>query len=231
MTPKPRPPKAMPATPMAKRASITPNDKRVLNHCAAKIERDLNMVDDGENPVTASANAKYYQEFREAVSTVLRHPYFEDVPNENPVGIFSVGDMKGHKHTFLQQDFLEAMKNTGLYEAACNFWHCSRCLGFAGWGCGIQVGSNMPGRKRLAGLMGSNLPTQVAELQADTRRDPDQLASGAEPDGALVWQGAFHLPGGRDGRGSQGYGCGCPSRRPREGLRAGDCPRLRLWCP
>ena len=38
------------------------------------------------------------------------------------MGIFSAGDIKGHKHAFKQEDFQEAMKNTGQYEAACNFW-------------------------------------------------------------------------------------------------------------
>ena len=93
-----------------------------LETAFAKIDRDLHVQEDSDNQVAAAANAKYYSEFKAAVSTVLQHPFFGTVPAEQPVGIFSAGDIKGHKHAFKQEDFQEAMKNTGQYEAACNFW-------------------------------------------------------------------------------------------------------------
>jgi hypothetical protein len=101
--------------------AVTPRRTRRTG-IAAKVEQDLQVADNGDNPVTAMANAKYYHELKEAILTVLDHPYFEDVTEASPVGIFSGGDMKGHKHVFCQKDFTEAMKNTRLYEAACNFW-------------------------------------------------------------------------------------------------------------
>lgn len=93
-----------------------------LDAAFAKIDRDLHVPEDSDNQVAAAANAKYYSEFKAAVNTVLHHTFFETVPTEQPVGIFSAGDMKGHKHAFKQEDFDEAMQNTGQYEASCNFW-------------------------------------------------------------------------------------------------------------
>lgn len=101
-----------------------------LTGIPAKIEQDLKIVDNGDNPVTSTANAKYYQELKDAIKTVLEHPYFDGVTDCQPVGIYAGGDMKGHKHAFNQADFAEAMSNTGLYEGACNFWSGPRLSSF-----------------------------------------------------------------------------------------------------
>ena len=99
-----------------------PRRGKALTGIPAKIEHDLKIVDNGDNPVTSTSNARYYQELKDAIKTVLEHPYFDGVTDCPPVGIYAGGDMKGHKHAFNQADFGEAMKNTGLYEGACNFW-------------------------------------------------------------------------------------------------------------
>ena len=101
---------------------MVPHRRRSITGIQAKIEQDLKIVDNGDNPVTATANAKYYQELKEAITAVLEHPFFDGVTDCAPVGIYAGGDMKGHKHAFDQKDFAEAMKNTGLYEASCNVW-------------------------------------------------------------------------------------------------------------
>jgi hypothetical protein len=70
------------------------------------------------NPISFESNSQLVQTLQENLAIIFDHEEFKKITEVDPLGI----DEGGKQAAFSQESYTTAMKNTGSYKSAGNFW-------------------------------------------------------------------------------------------------------------